>query len=220
MPAWTPFLAGACLAALLLAAVSSDLRTRRIPNRLVLAGLALAFANAVLAAATGQAGLAGLQLWAPVAGLAAGFALMLPLHLPRAMGAGDVKLMAMVGAFVGPSTVTSATLYTLLSGGLLSLLFMLRPGVAARALANMRLLLADWLHRAGAGQGIALTPLQATAARLPYALAIACGTAAALAWPLAPSGITAGPAVHAEATAPATLVLASPAAPFPNWSQQ
>jgi len=115
--------------------------------------------------------------------------------------------------------VASAALYTLLAGGLLSLAFMLRPGVAARALANMRFLLTDWLHRAGAGQGIALTPLQATAARLPYALAIACGTAAALAWPLAPSG-AAGPAVHAGATAPTTLALASPAATSSNRSQQ
>jgi len=220
MTAWPAFLAGACLAALLLAAVSSDLRTRRIPNRLVLSGIALALAMAVLAAATGHAGLAGSQPWSPLAGLAAGFGLMLPLHLLRAMGAGDVKLMAMVGAFVGPSTVASATLYTLVAGGLLSLAFMLRPGIAARALANMRLLLTDWLHRAGAGQGLALTPLQATAARLPYALAIACGTAAALAWPLAPSGTVARAVAHAGAADPATLALASPAATSSNRSQQ
>ncbi|MBW8758702.1 MAG: prepilin peptidase [Burkholderiales bacterium] len=219
MTAWPAFVAGACLAALLLGAVSSDLRTRRIPNRLVLSGIALALAMAVLAAATGHAGLAGSQPWSPLAGLAAGFALMLPLHLLRAMGAGDVKLMAMVGAFTGPSTVLSATVYTLVAGGVLSLVFMLRPGVAAQALSNVRLLLTDWLQRAGAGRGLALSPLQATAARLPYAVAIACGTAAALAWPLSLPAAT-PPSAHAGAGAPAILaVLASSTTP-PNRSQQ
>jgi prepilin peptidase CpaA len=220
MTAWPAYLAGACLAALLLAAVSSDLRTRRIPNRLVLSGIALALAMAVLAAATGHAGLAGMQPWSPLAGLAAGFGLMLPLHLLRAMGAGDVKLMAMVGAFAGPSTVLSATVYTLVAGGVLSLAFMLRPGVAAQALSNVRLLLTDWLLRAGAGHGLALSPLQATAARLPYAVAIACGTAAALAWPL-PLPAATPLSVHAGAAAPAPLaVLASSTTTPSNRSQQ
>jgi prepilin peptidase CpaA len=220
MTAWPALLAGACLAALLLAAVSSDLRTRRIPNRLVLSGIALALAMAVLAAATGRAGLAGSHPWSPLTGLAAGFGLMLPLHLLRAMGAGDVKLMAMVGAFTGPSTVLSATLYTLVAGGVLSLAFMLRPGVAVQALSNVRLLVTDWIVRAGAGRGLALSPLQSTAARLPYAVAIACGTAAALAWPLPLPAATPASA-HAGAAAPATLaVLASPAATPPNRSQQ
>jgi prepilin peptidase CpaA len=128
--------------------------------------------------------LAGAAWWAPLAGLGAGLALMLPLHLLRAMGAGDVKLMAMVGAFIGPGAVLTATLYTLLAGGLLSLAFMLGRGVAAQTVANIRFMLTDWAVRAGSGQGARLAPLQATAARLPYAVAIALGTGAALLWPL------------------------------------
>jgi prepilin peptidase CpaA len=128
--------------------------------------------------------LAGPTIASPLVGLATGFALLLPLHLLRAMGAGDVKLMAMVGAFVGPSTVVTATLYTLLAGGLLSLVYMLGHGVAAQTFSNLRFLLTDWAVRAGSGQGARLPPLQTTAARLPYALAIALGTAASLAWPL------------------------------------
>jgi len=184
MLTWPTSVALASLAALLIAAVATDLRSRRIPNRLVLAGIALAFAIAALALATGRAPPAGARPWCAPAGLVAGFALMLPLYLLRATGAGDVKLMAMVGAFAGPSTVLAAVLYTLLAGGLLSLLFMLRRGVGARTVANLRFLLTDWALRAGAGQGARLAPLHATAARLPYAVAIACGSAAALLWPL------------------------------------
>jgi len=95
--------------------------------------------------------------------------------------------MAMVGAFVGVQTVLTAALYTLLAGGLLSLVFMLGRGVAAQALANVRFLLTDWALRASTGQGARLAPLHTTAARLPYAVAIALGTGAALLWPLAPA---------------------------------
>lgn len=157
----------------LVAAIAFDLRERRIPNLLVLAGLGSAGLVHALALAIGAAPAAGPAGWAPLAGAAAGLALMLPLHLLRAMGAGDVKLMAMVGAFTGPAAVASAVLYTLLAGGVLSLAFMLGRGVAVQTLANLRVLLA--------GRG---APLERTAARLPYAVAIAIGSVAALRWPL------------------------------------
>ena len=175
----------ALLAAFLIGAVVIDLRSRRIPNLLVLAGIAAAFASHAVAIALGLRPLAGPAAWAPLAGVAVGFAVLLPLHLLRATGAGDVKLMAMVGAFVGAPVVLTCTLYTLLAGGLLSLVFMLGRGVAAQTLANVRFMLTDWALRASTGQGARLAPLQVTAARLPYAVAIALGTAAALLWPLA-----------------------------------
>jgi Flp pilus assembly protein protease CpaA len=53
MLTWPTSVALASLAALLIAAVATDLRSRRIPNRLVLAGIALAFAIAALALASG-----------------------------------------------------------------------------------------------------------------------------------------------------------------------
>lgn len=162
----------------------TDMRSRRIPNVLVLTGITFALVSHSLAGALSTAPLAGPTWWSALAGVATGFALMLPLHLLRAMGAGDVKLMAMVGAFIGPTAVLTATLYTLLAGGLLSLVFMLGRGVAAQTLSNLRFMLTDLAVRAGSGQGARLAPLQTTAARLPYALAIALGTGAALLWPL------------------------------------
>jgi len=174
----------ALLATLLVCAAFADVRSRRIPNKLVLIGIALAIAAHAIAMSIGAASPAGRAWWAPLTGLAAGFALLLPLHLMRAMGAGDVKLMAMVGAFVGSSTVLAVALYTLVAGGALALMFMLGRGVAAQTLANVRFMLTDLVHRASTGQGARLAPLQTTAARLPYAVAIALGTGAALLWPL------------------------------------
>lgn len=173
------------LAVLLLGAVLTDLHSRRIPNTLVLAGVAFAFIVHTIALGTGTAPLAGSSWWAPLTGLLTGLASLFPLYLLRATGAGDVKLMGMVGAFVGVQSVLTATLYTLLAGGLLSLVFMFGRGVAAQTLANVRFLLTDWALRASSGQGARLAPLQTTAARLPYAVAIALGTGAALLWPLA-----------------------------------
>ena len=172
------------LVALLLGAVIADLWARRIPNALVLVGLMLAFIFHVIALGMGSAPLAGPAWWSSWTGLLTGLAALLPLYLLRATGAGDVKLMAMVGAFIGTPAVLSAALYTLLAGGLLSLVFMLGRGVAAQTLANVRFLLTDWALRASSGQGARLAPLQTTAARLPYAVAIALGTGAALRWPL------------------------------------
>ena len=176
---------GSLLAALLLSAAVTDLRSHRIPNRLVLAGLLLAFAAHACALALGTPPLAGPAAWAPLAGLATGFALLLPFYLLGAMGAGDVKLMAMVGAFMGAQPVMLAALCTFVAGGLLSVVVMVARGVTAQTLANVRFLLTDWFVRASTGQGARLAPLQTTAARLPYAVAIALGTGVALFWPLA-----------------------------------
>ena len=181
----TTILQVSTLALLLAVAVGTDARWRRIPNRLIWVGIAAALVMHSVGLVLETGSLAGAMWWSPLAGLAAGFGLLLPLYLLRAMGAGDVKLMAMVGAFVGASAVLTATLYTFLAGGLLALLFMLGRGVAAQTLTNLRFMLTSWGIRAVTGLGMRLeAPLQTTAARLPYALAIALGTGAGLIWPL------------------------------------
>jgi len=186
IPFSIPTAAALALAVLLLAAVVMDLRSRRIPNRLVLAGLALAGVSHAAALLSGAAPLAGPAWWAPLAGLLTAGLALLPLHLLRACGAGDVKLMAMAGAFLGAPAALRAVLFTLLAGGVLSLFYMMGRGVAAQAFANLRFMLTDWLLRMRiGGQGIALAPLATTAARLPYGVAISAGTLIVL---LSPSG--------------------------------
>lgn len=177
------------LAALLLAAVATDLRSRRIPNLLVIDGIVIAHVAHAAALLTGTDPIAGPAWWSPLAGMAIGLAALLPLYLKGACGAGDVKLMAMVGAFVGAKTVLVATVCTLLAGGLLALLFMLGRGVTAHTLGNLRVMFlargarhtsSPISSHASSHASSGATPLARTAARLPYAVAIAMGTCAAL----------------------------------------
>jgi len=169
----TPLVALAATLAMLAIAVWTDLRQRRIPNRLVLVGLGVALA---LSVAPG-----GIGLRSALLGMAAGFALLLPLHLLRVMGAGDVKLMAAVGAFVGLQAVLMVVLLTLVAGGVLALAWALGLGRLRDVLRNVRaglfLCAADIAGRS-LPRPESLPTIQA---RIPYALAIAAG-AVAQAW--------------------------------------
>src|ERR1700686_1387531 len=83
------------LIVLLLAAAVFDVAYRRIPNWLTVTGVLLGVAlNAIIGPPE-----AGLLF--SLAGLAVGFGVYAALYALRAMGAGDVKLMAAVGALVG-----------------------------------------------------------------------------------------------------------------------
>ena len=94
-------------------AVIIDLRSRRIPNELTaaMAGVGIGLA------ATGYS---GATVIGSLVGFVIGLAVMLPGHAMGATGAGDVKLMAAVGALVGPGLVLSAFLFTCLAGGVLA----------------------------------------------------------------------------------------------------
>jgi prepilin peptidase CpaA len=172
-------LCAALLSGFLLTACWSDARTRRIPNRLVLAGTLAGLAlNALLPAGAGLFSPAsgGLGFFNALGGFAIGLGALLPLYLLRTMGAGDVKLMAMTGAFLGPAAIPGAVLLTLLAGGILALAVAWRHGMVRSALANVHAMLALTLT----GQRDAMAVPQAVAT-LPYALAITAGTWAQLA---------------------------------------
>ena len=91
-----------------------DIRTRRIPNALTatIAGVGIGFA---------AAGISHVSLVGAVLGMALGLVLMLPGHVLGATGAGDVKLMAAVGAVVGPLLIVKAFLFTAVAGGVLAI---------------------------------------------------------------------------------------------------
>ena len=65
-------------------------------------------------------------------GFVVGLVLMLPGHALGATGAGDVKLMAAVGAIVGPVLVVSALLFTAIAGGVLAVAVAIRRQTAGR----------------------------------------------------------------------------------------
>src|SRR3954452_3354792 len=104
------------LIAIVLVAAIYDLRFRRIPNWLNLSGVILG-----LAVNTFLFGRHGLIL--ALLGIASSLVIYVPLYLIRGMGAGDVKLMAAVGAVAGPWNWFGIFLATALLGGIVSLLF-------------------------------------------------------------------------------------------------
>ncbi|MDH3748907.1 MAG: A24 family peptidase [Gammaproteobacteria bacterium] len=115
-----------CLIATLVAATLSDLVAHRIPN--LLTGPALLIAIVI---GTATSGFDGLIL--SLAGLAVGLAMLLPMYAIGAMGAGDVKLLGVAGAFLGPFGALVAGLATFVAGALLGLMYIgwrsLRQGV-------------------------------------------------------------------------------------------
>jgi prepilin peptidase CpaA len=160
------------LLAALAIAVITDLRSQRIPNwltfPLMLSGLvAHAVAN----------GLDGLLF--ALAGFGLGLGVMLVPFLLGMMGAGDVKLMAGVGAWLGASTAFAAFIFTCLVGGVYALVVLLRhmdhlKAVLANFRASVFILLSS--HR------FEYVPVKSERVlpRLCYGVAIAAGTLASM----------------------------------------
>jgi prepilin peptidase CpaA len=99
-----------------------DVRYRRIPNPFVLATLIGGVAiNGLFG------GLPG--VFASLGGCAMAFGLMFMLHIFGAMGAGDVKLFAAIGAVTGAHLVLPTFIVVVLTGGLLALISVIRAGV-------------------------------------------------------------------------------------------
>jgi prepilin peptidase CpaA len=171
-----PLLSWLLLATVLLAAVVSDLRRRRIPNALVLYGLLTGLAlQAFAPAGAGLLQDGGQGLGPALAGGLAGLALFLPMWLLRILGAGDVKLMAVVGVWLGTAAVLQAALWTLLAGGVLALVMAVASGTLRQVLFNTVLVLTS--H----APPLATQPQAAPGLRLPYAVAIAAGSAVEMA---------------------------------------
>ena len=170
---------------LLLAAVRKDVRYHRIPNAVVFWGAGLGILlNVFMPEGWGFASQlpGGLGFLSAIGGVTIGLVVMLPMYLLRAMGAGDVKLMAMVGAFLGPEDVLGAILATFVAGGVLSLGYAWKIGVLRRTLQNIRFILYSGAVKIAGGSVPTLEDAPETAGKFPYAVAIAVGTLGYLAW--------------------------------------
>jgi prepilin peptidase CpaA len=144
------------------AAVFTDVRTRRIPN-----WLTGAIAGAAFGLAFGGGPVTPVRA---LLGLLVGLVLMLPGHVIGATGAGDVKLMAAVGAVVGPDVIFRAFLYSAVAGGVLAVVVALRRGRLATTLTATTNLVTQPVH--------AKRAIEASdrANRFAYGPAIAVGT--------------------------------------------
>jgi prepilin peptidase CpaA len=169
----------AMIAAVLLVwlAAGIDLRTRRIPNPIsavgVLLGPLLYFHFA---------GIPGLET--SLFGLGLGLALMLPGYLLRSTGAGDVKLMAAMGALLGPGAVLATFVLAILTGAVIGI------GYAASAYwrkgavgpFNRYGAMLRFLFATGRFSYLPPGPQEVLGQRFAFGLPIAIGTSAVALW--------------------------------------
>ena len=149
-----------------------DVSTSRIPNKLTFTTAALAILFHVFAPA-------GAGLSHAILGLLVGLALFFPMFALGAMGAGDVKLMAAVGAWIGAMPIIYVALYGSIAGGIFGVIVALRRQYLKQAFRNVKALLLYWWVE-GVKPFPPLTLESTNSLRLPYALAIAAGLAVTL----------------------------------------
>lgn len=172
MPQWSTWL----VAAVLVEAAIIDGRKLKVPN-----WLTYHFAAGGLVVAAVHGGGPGL-LWA-AGGLALGLALLMPLYAIGGMGAGDVKLLAGVGAWVGPALVLGAFVASGLVGGAMAVGLMVRNGGLARHRATFDTIVGEILTvRDPARLAELAAARKPTMTLLPYGIPIAVGSIAYFAW--------------------------------------
>lgn len=158
------------LAALLLFAAANDIKSHRISNKLVAIGAILAFSIHFL-----LSGYYGLLM--ACSGFFLGLVLFLPFYLFHALGAGDVKLMAVVGAFLWPGgQFWGAIAGTLIAGGILAVFMAMYSGKVGQMLRNTKAVLFGGLIDVHLKQMPVLDIGPQSVGKLPYAVAIATGT--------------------------------------------
>ncbi|CAJ91868.1 Flp pilus assembly protein, peptidase CpaA [Cupriavidus necator] len=160
-------LVGPATIGIVLTAAAIDLDRRRIPNWLTFG----AWIAALPLMATIHGPAAGSLAW--LYGWTVGLVLFLPFYLMRGMAAGDVKLMAAVGAWLGGSMALKIALATCVIGGAWALVQVLATGQGRSTLARVGHMLIAALVP---GSRPVQPQAEASAGSLPYGVAIAAGT--------------------------------------------
>jgi len=159
-----------------------DYRYQRIPNALSLGGFVVGIA---LAAADASH---GITLTNAVLGGLLGLILFMPFHVAGKMGAGDVKMLAMSGTFLGPFGVLYASVFTLIAGAVLAIIWivsrLVKESITTRVANALSI---DTGEACPSGAGVATVAESKSLKRspvlmnskFPYAASIAIGTLAA-----------------------------------------
>lgn len=153
------------LTPLLITAIYTDLRWSCIPNWLTFSAMGIGIFM--------QAWIDGLPgALSSLAGVGVGIGLFLLPYACRAIGAGDVKLMAAVGSIIGPFGALSVAVLSVLAGGLYALGAMgYQWGLAATSRKLAFAAYGAFMTGGLTGVGNLQLPF-----RLRYGLAIAAGT--------------------------------------------
>jgi prepilin peptidase CpaA len=146
----------------------TDVKSRRIPNVLTFgAALAGVVYHGVNAQTSG--------LVHALTGWLVGAAVFFVPFALGGLGGGDVKLLAALGAWVGPADALWMALYTGLAGGVLAVVVAARRGYLRKALSNVWLLLSHW-RVAGLRPVHEISLEGSQGPRLAYAIPIFVGT--------------------------------------------
>ena len=155
------------IAGLALVAAAGDLRTGRIPNLLTFGAAAGGLLFSTLHAGLPGLGAAGL-------GYLVGVATFFPLFAVGGMGAGDVKLLAAFGAWLGPVGVLWAALWASLIGGAFAIVVAVRNSYLSEAIRNVTTIAGVW-RAVGPSRVAGMTLTEASGPRLAYAIPIGIG---------------------------------------------
>ncbi len=144
-----------------------DIKTRKIPNYLTLgtavAGLAFNLVGR---------GLPGLA--EGILGMLLGFAFLIPIYLLGGMGAGDVKALAALGAWLGPKLTVFFFCYMGIAGGVLALGYMIFKGLLWEKIKAGWVVLINFILCRPYG-GAKMAPPSELSQGIPYGVAFAVG---------------------------------------------
>jgi prepilin peptidase CpaA len=146
-----------------------DWRVRRIPNWLTVPSLFLGIAL--------HASIAGWRgALTSIEGVGLALALLLPLVLMRALGAGDWKLMGAVGAFLGPWMFVLVLLASVFVSGFMAMALMIHAKRVKQTLRNV-IVLVKGFFAFGLRAHPEISLDNPTLLKLPFGVATAMGTA-------------------------------------------
>lgn len=166
---YTPSMDLAFLIVLLMLATVIDIREHRIPNWLVATGMVIGLTFHSISPY-------GAGAVFSLSGLAIGMAALFPFYVLKTMGAGDVKLMGAVGAFLGTSGVVGAVLATMIAGGIMALGITTFKRRLPQLLANLRNMVIRRHIAQMTGNVADVITAMPSVGKMPYAVAISAGT--------------------------------------------
>lgn len=148
----------------LLICLITDIKSRKIYNNVLLPSLIAALLlNTLFFSFNG--------LIDSILGLLLGFGILLIPYLMGGMGAGDVKLLSVIGAFKGPIFVFTTAVYMALVGGLIGIIIIIVRSSFIKKLKNWRLAFSSMKY----GLSIFVPSKDTMKKTFPYGVAIVAG---------------------------------------------
>lgn len=160
------------LTLVLLISLITDIKKRKILNIITLPSILIAFIYYTVALGSSGFIFSG-------KGFLVGLGLLLIPYLLGGMGAGDVKLMAAIGALMGASFVFYSFMYTALIGGIIALFLIIKQKGFGKSIKNF---FSVTFLRDNLGSIIINKGEQSSRIFFPYGVAIVLGTFCTLIW--------------------------------------